>query len=396
MNQSTIFLLGASLAIGACSDSNSGAGTFPNVETLAAKVVPYVSMSGLKTTNTKIVSPKIIEFSPFAVDFTSGTTSNFDSDRVYIADVLGTNLTGVNTQIAVQMAQLQTQIAEINSSYSAEDGSPANCTETILEGTLDPDGGLIVPFFSSATSPVFWASPDNLPVDPTVTCYVQKETGGYDYGFIFGRTPISSPPSDCTDPYIYIIANGYSGIDKTNSSDTANRGNLVSGYQTQAIYYQGCTKDVGIAMSLSTKYTAAIAGANNEFNARFELFGNADTNEFQVRVNKFDGMKDTSWGFNSMKGAGKASGTGNFIMSMTRYNCNNEACASPTVGTATRNYCLALGSSQGAVEVDSTTTNCSAYVTNYEDTDLTLFTTGASTDLSRSILDFSTKAVFGL
>jgi hypothetical protein len=209
------------------------------------------------------------------------------------------------------------------------------------------------------------------------------------------KKAISSPPAECTDAFVYWIVNGYSGIGQENQSETDTRGDIVDGFQSQTMFYNGCTKDVAIAMALSTKYPNAETTINDEFNARFELWGNADTSTFELRALKFDGYKDGVPNFNTFLASGQASGTsGNLILGFASYTCNNSACASPSISTARRNYCLALSSTPGALSVDATVANCDDYETAFDA--LVLLNNGSATTIPRSVVDFTTAEPFGL
>jgi hypothetical protein len=361
---------------------------FPNFQTIGSRVVPMVSVSQ------PLMSSDDDRFATMALIY-DGDSSEFASDRSFIADVLGNDLNGVNTQIIVQLSQLQSQIEELNRNYTSEDGLPSNCTETLAAAPVNTSTrDLKLPFFKDATEKVFWATSTNIASVPTVTCYVGGSEDGINLGRVFGKQAITSPPTGCTDAFTYWVGSGYSSLNAVNSEDVVNRGATVNRYQVQGLYYNGCSQDIGIAMALTTIYPLAIPSVN-EFSGRFELFGNAATSVFQLRTLKFD-QNSGSAGFHSIRAAGKAQGFGNLILEFSKYNCNNAACAAPTVSQTTRQYCLRLGSTEGSVSVDSTVLNCQPHEASLADTSLTTFDSGTSTVLSRSVVDFTGLSVFGL
>ncbi len=395
MSKSIVFplVLASTLNMTGCgSDSTSVTAAFPDVSALAAQVVPQIgsgSRSSLRASSSSLdlglLSSRTVTYATSG-DYTSGSIGSLAQE------VFGP-VGGPVTRVLEQMASLQSQVEEINSGYVAADGSPTNCTQVIDKAFGGDSDGITVPFFDSADA-IFWT--DNISVVPRATCYVHQTAGGYERGFVFGRTAITAPTSGCTDPYVYVVINGYSSENGTNATDVANRGTRVDGFSFQIFYYNGCSKDVGIAMALNTKYPNATGNTNDEFAGRFELWGNAETHVFDLRVNKLDAYNGGTAGFNSFYASGKGAGSsGNFIMGITPYTCSSTGCSGATAGTA-QNYCMALGSTAGEVSVDSTTANCADYETSFTTRVSEKFTDGTTTGLPRAFVSFSAATVFGL
>jgi hypothetical protein len=124
---------------------------FPNFEEIGEKVIP------------KVVTSKIfnsLKESSIGINTTfDGDQTAFNSDAAFIEAILGADLNGPNTQIAVQLRQLQDQVDEINRAHADANGMPANCTTNLSNLTIHPDdaGQIRLPFFhNDGVQDMFW------------------------------------------------------------------------------------------------------------------------------------------------------------------------------------------------------------------------------------------------
>ncbi len=359
-------LLIVSALLSGCGASNG----LPNFGELAAKIPPAIATSSAVTTRADVQyfsSPAHTVGRAITYN-TDGWVTNLDA----LKNVFGTNLSGVNTQIAVQLAQLESLGDTLKGSHYSDTDGFINCTETISSTTAT------APAAAFPGDSIFWTQADS----GKYTCLIQSQSGGYNYLTMVGREALTTPVDGCAaaNSYNYYVVYGY-------SNGTATDG----GYQLQRIFINGCTNDMKIAMAL-----AAIYPSQNNFVARFEMTGNPDTRTFQIRTAKLDGDTGNYFG-NFVEAAGVSqtvNGTAGYFPAKIR-DCSGATCNS--IGT-TKTMCIKTGTTEGSYTQEAVTssTDCDAHETAFNEVANSTNGFEDTNDVNLTWLDFSLKSTVGL
>jgi hypothetical protein len=384
--------IGAMVLAGGCSKSETtaaatGSGTFPDFYTLTKQAVPSVSSSSTisaaltREANHEKENVSFDHFQNFltlpssysttASDFTTA----FDTNQNFIGQVLNDpGPSGPVKSMYVLLNQAQSTMTTINTYFSDSSGNPTNCT------AIASTKNLTTPFFSTATNTpmVTWTDAGKY------TCYAAESS----MVLAFGRQAITSPTTGCTDAYEYYVMTGYGRQDEANTEQVATRGSTVSISSIQKFYYNGCTTDLKLIYAQSTKYSAGV-----EFSSRTELSGNTTDHTFKIRTNYIDA--DTTYATHiSIAGQGtsqkKASGdaTVNFVMGYRTDNCGTSSNSSSCSLGTPLSFCVKNTGTTNSYTLDSTTSNCSSYTTEY-----TAITTLDRSDLPNGYFEVSTTSL---
>lgn len=360
--------------------SDTASNNLPNAGALAREIPPAVATSRAA----HIGSAAMQQFDSLlrlSQPVGRAITYNTDGWSTYlgqIQSVFGTNMTGVNTQIAVQLAQLETLMTDIASNNYTDTDGFVNCTETITSATA------AAPSSAFPGDAVFWAS--SVTDTGKYTCLIksQSTSGGktYNYLTMLGREALTTPATNCqaVNNHNYYIVNAY-------STGTSTDG----GYQIQRLVMNGCTRDMKLAMSLATIYPS-----QDNFTARFEMTGNPDTHAFQVRTINLNGDSPTYNGWMI-----EAAGVSRTINSTANYfPAKYRACSGSNCGTAgaTKTMCMKTGTTDGSYTQEAVTssTNCDAHETSFNEVSNSTNGFEDAADVNQTWIDFSLNSSFGL
>jgi hypothetical protein len=369
----------ALLGFASCGGGGSHGGALPDVAALARNVVPQLSTTTLSAASLR---PQSLPY--------NGTPSDFTSVASWLGEILGPDDGGVDTKIMIQLDRMRSIITKVNSTNFDSQGKVTGCDKTLTSSST-----VNTPFFGSNPTPIFWASKVN--EQGKYQCYVKQGASG---GFVFGKAPYANPAVMCSDANEYFVMNG-ENISTVNPGPGGST--PTAAYEFQKIYYNGCTGDIGLAMSLTTQYGSKSCTNDCEFDARLELWGNAPERTFQLRVLKLDGGNGAPVGgfpisFGQFQGAGVASVAGgttsNLTMSYARVSCTSASSCSASPSPPYL-WCLtvtqAVGANAFAFGVATTSADCAAWEYGYR-----ALSSLVLADVTRTNIDFSaTPGPFG-
>ncbi|HET8706062.1 MAG TPA: hypothetical protein VFM46_07150 [Pseudomonadales bacterium] len=329
---------------------------FPSFYSLAKEALPATTQNGAIGMSRALAMGPVSSVDPsfpstYTTDGAEFTTA-FSVNQNYIGQVLNdAGEQGPVKSMFVLLAQADSIMDEINSQYTAEDGSPAHCT------AITNAISVVTPFFSSAANPAFNSWDDA----SKYTCYVESSGGA----LLFGRQAIATPSEGCTDPYEYYVMSGDSVLNEVNTEQTDVRGTTRSISALNKFYYNGCSKDLKISFAHSTLYAAGV-----EFSSRSEIIGNTDAHTFSVRANYIDA--DTSYANHiTIVGTGtskttEGGSTAHFVMGYRSDDCgNNTNSYTCSPGTA-KTFCVKNSGSSNNYELENNTAQCDGLSTEYQ------------------------------
>ena len=358
--------------------SSEGAGSFPNFYTAVQDSAPSIASSSLQMHPEEYWIDSM--FSTATPD-TSASDTDWSTVAATTANLYGqvlvdSGLTGPVKSIYVVLAQAQSNLSTINSTYSDSDGGVKDCT------AIPSTTNVTTPFFATATNAAF----NNFDDAGKYTCYVS--TAGTPGNIqVFGRQAIASPSAGCTDAYEYYFLYASSADDQENTEQVETRGVTKDFASVQRFYYNGCSKDFKLFYNQTTAYVAGV-----EFSSRTELNGNVTDHTFSMRVAYIDMTTSTNGNFYSFIGEGKAKKTAAtdadtyFWVGHKEHTCSaSETCAA---ATGFGNYCLKNEGVSNTYSVASAASDCSDYATAYN-----AYTLLLNTDLSHAYFDTSTTAL---